>query len=102
LPGGKRVEITEDLIDCHEDSGNFTLPGGQWIEIAAGSHGLPGGQQKVSIFQVGKGTEMGSVDSIDCQEGSREIPYCQVGRDEQMRLSEGLINSEMIWISRCS
>jgi hypothetical protein len=42
-----------------------------------------------------------------CQEGSRDIPYCQVGRDEQvnfdqpeelteqMRLSEGLINSEM-------
>jgi hypothetical protein len=38
---------------------------------------------------------MGSVDSIDCQEGSRKIPICQVGRDEQMRLSEGLINSEV-------
>jgi hypothetical protein len=39
--------------------------------------------------------KMGSVDLIVCQEGSREIPYCQVGRDEQMRLSEGLINSEV-------
>jgi hypothetical protein len=38
---------------------------------------------------------MGSVDSIDCQEGSRKIPIFQVGRDEQMRLSEGLINSEV-------
>jgi hypothetical protein len=45
---------------------------------------------------VGKGTEMGLVDSIDYQEGNREIPYCQVGRDEQMRLSESLINSEVI------
>jgi hypothetical protein len=44
---------------------------------------------------VGKGTEMGSVDSIDCQEGSREIPICQVGRDEQLRLCESLINSEV-------
>jgi hypothetical protein len=24
------------------------------------------------------------VDSMECQEGSRSIPYCQVGRDEQM------------------
>ena len=51
--------------------------------------------------------KMGSVDLIVCQESSRGIPYCQVGRDEQvsfdqpeelieqMRLSEGLINSEM-------
>ena len=38
---------------------------------------------------------MGSVDSIDYQEGSREIPYCQVGKDNQMRLSEGPINSEV-------
>ena len=36
---------------------------------------------------------MGSVDSIDCQEGNREIPYCQVGKDEQLRLCESLINS---------
>jgi hypothetical protein len=51
--------------------------------------------------------KMGSVDLIVCQEGSGSIPYCQVGKNEQvnldqpeelteqMRLSEGLINSEM-------
>jgi hypothetical protein len=44
---------------------------------------------------VGKGKEMGSVDLIDCQEGSRKIPYCQVGRDDQMRLSKGLTNLEV-------
>jgi hypothetical protein len=39
--------------------------------------------------------KMGSVDLIVCQGSSREIPYFQVGRDKQMRLSEGLINSEV-------
>jgi hypothetical protein len=60
-----------DLIDCQE------------------------GSERFPICQVGKGTKMGSVDSIDCQEGSRKIPYFQVGRDDQMRLSEGLTNSEV-------
>jgi hypothetical protein len=41
--------------------------------------------------------KMGSVDLMVCQGSSRSIPYCQVGRDEQMRLSEGLINSEVSW-----
>jgi hypothetical protein len=51
--------------------------------------------------------KMGSVDLIVCLESSGSIPYCQVGRDEQvnfdqpeelteqMRLSKGLMNSEM-------
>jgi hypothetical protein len=39
--------------------------------------------------------KMGLFDLIVFQEGSGSIPYCQVGRDEQMRLSEGLINPEM-------
>jgi hypothetical protein len=38
---------------------------------------------------------MGSVDLIVCRGSSRSIPYCQVGRDENMGLSESLINSEM-------
>jgi hypothetical protein len=38
---------------------------------------------------------MGSVDSIDYQEGSREILIFQVGRDKKKRLSEGLTNSEV-------
>jgi hypothetical protein len=32
-------------------------------------------------------------DLIDCQVGREEIPYCQVGKGEQMRLSESLMNS---------
>jgi hypothetical protein len=51
--------------------------------------------------------KVGSIDLIVCQEGSKNIPYFQVGRDEQinldqpkkliekMRLSEGLINLEV-------
>jgi hypothetical protein len=38
---------------------------------------------------------MGSVDLIVCQEGSRKIPYFQVGRDKQVRLCESLMNSEV-------
>jgi hypothetical protein len=41
--------------------------------------------------------KMGSIDLIVYQEGSRYIPYCQVGRDEQMRLFVGLINLEVSW-----
>jgi hypothetical protein len=40
--------------------------------------------------------KMGSIDLIIySREGSEQIPYCQVGRDEQMRLFECLINSEV-------
>jgi hypothetical protein len=43
-----------------------------------------------------EGHEMRSLeDLIDCQEGREEIPYCQVGKGEQMRLSESLMNSEV-------
>jgi hypothetical protein len=44
---------------------------------------------------VGKEIEMESVDSIDYQEGSWSISYFQVSRDEKMRLSVGLMNSEV-------
>jgi hypothetical protein len=33
----------------------FTLPGGKWIEITAGSHSLPGGQRKNPNFLGGHG-----------------------------------------------
>jgi hypothetical protein len=46
-----------------------------------------------SDFQVGN--EMGSVDLIDCQVGSREFPNFQVGREKEMRLSESLRSSEV-------
>jgi hypothetical protein len=51
--------------------------------------------------------KMGSVDLIVCQESIGSIPYCQVGRGEQvnfdqpkevteqMRLSKSLINSKV-------
>jgi hypothetical protein len=39
--------------------------------------------------------KIGSVDLIIYQEGSEQVPYCQVGRDEKMRLFECLINSEV-------
>jgi hypothetical protein len=52
---------------------------------------------KVSSIQQGLLMKMGSVDLIVCQEGSTDIPYCQMGRDEQMRLYVGLINSEVSW-----
>jgi hypothetical protein len=60
-----------------------------------------------SSIQQGVLMKMGSVDLIVCQGSSGSIPYCQVGRDEQMnldqpeelteqmRLSDSLINSEM-------
>jgi hypothetical protein len=60
-----------------------------------------------SSIQQGLLVKMGSVDLIVCQGSSGSIPYFQVGRDEQvnldqpeeltehMRLSEGLINSEV-------
>jgi hypothetical protein len=41
--------------------------------------------------------KMGSVDLIVCQESRGSIPYFQVDRDEKMRLSVGLMNSEMSW-----
>jgi hypothetical protein len=93
---GKELRSLRDLTDCHEDSqgishcqvGNESRSLRDLIDCQEGSEKFP-------IFQVGKGTEMGSVDSIDCQEGSRKIPIFQVGRDKQMRLSEGLINSEV-------
>jgi hypothetical protein len=50
--------------------------------------------KKVSDFQVGN--EMGSLeDLIDCQEGREEIPDFQVGKGEEMRLSDSLMNSEV-------
>jgi hypothetical protein len=52
---------------------------------------------EVSSIQQGVLMKMGSVDLIVCQGSNEQIPYFQVGRDEQMRLFEGLINSEVSW-----
>jgi hypothetical protein len=60
-----------------------------------------------SSIQQGLLIEMGSVDLMVCQGSSRDIPYFQVGRDEQMnldhpeemteqmRLFDSLINSKV-------
>jgi hypothetical protein len=50
-----------------------------------------GSSGESSDFQVGN--EMGSLDLIDCQVGSRKFPNCQVGRGKEMRLSESIIDS---------
>jgi hypothetical protein len=93
---GKELRSAEDLTDCHEDSQGIShCQVGNGLRSLRDLIDCQEGSQEFPIFQVGKGTEMGSVDSIDCQEGSRKIPIFQVGRDKQMRLSEGLINSEV-------
>jgi hypothetical protein len=40
------------------------------------------------------GNEMGPFGHLDYQVGSKNFPNCQVGRGKEMRLSEGLMNSE--------
>jgi hypothetical protein len=50
---------------------------------------------EVISCQQGVMVEMGSIDLIDFQVGNKKIPYCQVGKGEQMRLTESLMNSGM-------
>jgi hypothetical protein len=54
---------------------------------------------QVSIEELSgflEGNEMRSLDDIiDCQEGREEIPDFQVGKGEDMRLSDSLMNSEV-------
>jgi hypothetical protein len=45
-----------------------------------------GGSGESLDFQVGN--EMGSLDLIDCQVGSRKFPNFQVGKGKEVRLSE--------------
>jgi hypothetical protein len=94
-----------DLEDCQEGSGSISDCQVGRDENSRLSESLM--DSEVSSIQQGLLMKMGSVDLIVCQESSGSIPYCQVGRDEQvnfdqpeelteqMRLSEGLINSEM-------
>jgi hypothetical protein len=53
---------------------------------------LQGSSGESSDFQVGN--EMGSLDLIHYQVGSKKFPNCQVGKGKEMRLSESLMNSE--------
>jgi hypothetical protein len=57
----------------------------RWAEMKLRpSEGLMDSEE--SSIQQGVLMKMGSVDLIVCQGSSRSIPYCQVGRDEQMNL----------------
>jgi hypothetical protein len=73
---GKELISAEDLTDCHEDSQGISHC--QWGNEMRSLRDLKDcqeGSERFLVFYVGKGTEMESVDSIDCQEGSRKIPY---------------------------
>jgi hypothetical protein len=82
---GNGLRSTEDLTGCHEDNegishcqlGNDRRSLWHLKDCQEGSGRFP-------VFQVGKETEMELVDSMDCQ----------VGRDEHLRLSESLRDSE--------
>jgi hypothetical protein len=66
---GNKMRSLWDLIDYQEDS--------------------------EGISHCQEGNDMGSEDLIDCQVGSREIPYFQEVRGTKMRLYESLMNSEV-------
>jgi hypothetical protein len=96
----------EDLEDRQEGSGSILNHQATIDEDERPSGGLMDSEK--SSIQQGALMKMGSVDLMVCQGSSSEsIPYCQMGRDElrsqiqpeelteQVRLSEGLINSRM-------
>jgi hypothetical protein len=97
---GNDQRSLRDLEDCQEGSRSILN-----CEVGRDENLGPSEGLTESSIQQGVLMKMGSVDLIVCQEGSGDIPYCQVGRDEQvnldqpeelteqMRLSEGLINS---------
>jgi hypothetical protein len=116
---GNEMRSLEDLIDCQEDSsGNSYFQEGNGMRLAEDLINCQVGRSGLSSCQVGNGkrsteglaycqgssgessdcqvgNEMGSLDLIDCQVGSnKKFPNCQVGRGKEMRLSEGLMNSE--------
>jgi hypothetical protein len=84
----------EDLINCQV--GENGLSSCQVVNGKRPSGDLEyfmGSSAKSSNFQVGN--EMGSVDLIDRQVGSREFPNCQVEKEKDMRLSENLRSLEV-------
>jgi hypothetical protein len=93
-----------DLKYCQEGSGSMSNCQVGRNEISRLSEGLM--DSKKSSVQKGVLTKMGSVDLMVYQVSNESIPYCQVGRDEQMnlnqpgeltemRMSEGLIVLEI-------
>jgi hypothetical protein len=96
LSDDEEERLSRDLIDCQvrrDGISNF------WVgNRKRSSEGLiyceEGG---VESSNCEEGTEMGSVDLIDCQvgRGREEIPYCQVGKGEKRGLLNSVMNSEV-------
>jgi hypothetical protein len=73
-----------DLEDCQEDNESILD-----FEVDREEHSRLYESlmdSEVSSIQQAVLMKMGSVDLIICQEGSEQIPYFQVGRDEQVSL----------------
>jgi hypothetical protein len=68
------------LEDCQEGSGSILDCQVGKEEHSRLSESLM--DSEVSSIQQGVLMKMGSVDLMVFQEGGRDIPYCQVGRDE--------------------
>jgi hypothetical protein len=90
---GNRKRSNEDLVNCQEGSEESSdYQEGNEMRSLEDLIGCQGSSGESSNFQVGN--EMGSLDLIVCQVGNRKFPNFQVGRGKEMRLSEGLMNSE--------
>jgi hypothetical protein len=104
---GKELKSAEDLTNCQEDSQGIShCQLGNGMRSLRDLEDYQEGSGSISNFQVGRDKntrlseglmdsevssiqqgvlmKMGSVDLIVCQGSNREIPYCQVGRDEQV------------------
>jgi hypothetical protein len=90
---GNDMRLAEDLINCQV--GRSELSSCQVGNGKRSTEGLTycqGSSGESSDFQVGN--EMRSLDLIDFQVGNKKFPNFQVGRGKEMRLFEGLMNSE--------
>jgi hypothetical protein len=96
LSDDEEERSSRDLIDCQVGrDGLSNCQVGNRMRSSEGLVYCQEGGAESSNFQ--EGTEMGSTDLIDCQvgRGRGETPYCQVGKGEQMRPRESLMNSEV-------
>jgi hypothetical protein len=79
----------EDLIDYQEDNhGNSCCQVGNGKISTEGLAYYQRSSAEISDCQVGN--EMGSLDLIDCQVGSRKLPYYQVGMGGKINSEESL------------
>jgi hypothetical protein len=71
------------LSSCQEGNGKGSIEGHSYCQ---------GGSEESLNFQVGN--HMGPFGLIDCQVSNKEFLGLQVGKGEEMRLCESLMNSE--------